>query len=184
MTITLLACNGPKMTTDKVEIRPADPEDLMELHALIESAYRGETAKAGWTHEADLLEGPRTNIETLKAIVDDSNEVLLKAVESGKIIGCVQLTRVSPSVAYLGLLTVSPRRQAGGLGKIIMEGAARAARQLFGSKVLQLAVVSQRSELIAYYERRGFALTGETRPFPVVCDPPLSLLVLEKALSS
>jgi N-acetylglutamate synthase-like GNAT family acetyltransferase len=170
------------MTPENILFRSASQDDLREAHALIESAYRGDTAKAGWTHEADLLDDQRTDIDTLSSIIHNPDEMLLIALAGGTIIGCVQLTRISPTVTYLGLLAVNPRRQANGLGKQIIAAAEQTARQQFGSNMLQLSVISVRSELIAYYERRGFVLTGEIRPFPVACDPPLKLAVMEKPL--
>lgn len=171
------------MTTDEIAIRLAKAADLPALHAVIESAYRGEQAKAGWTHEADLLEGPRTSLEALEAIVGHPDERLLLVHDGTAIIGCAQLTRLSPTTAYLGLLTVAPGRQSGGLGKRIMAAAEEEARRHFGSSIMELSVVSQRSELIAYYRRRGYGETGELRPFPVPLDPPFFLAVLRKSLT-
>lgn len=171
------------MKTDEIAIRPAKAADLPVLHAVIESAYRGEQAKAGWTHEADLLEGPRTSLEALEAIVGHPDERLLLVHDGAAIIGCAQLTRLSPTMAYLGLLTVAPGRQSSGLGKRIMAAAEEEARRHFGSDMMELSVVSQRSELIAYYCRRGYVETGELRPFPVPLDPPFFLAILRKPLT-
>ncbi len=161
--------------------RPAEPADLTALHALIESAYRGEAARAGWTHEADLVETPRTSLETLTALAADPDELLLLFETGEALVGCVQLTKQS-GAAYLGLLAVDPRRQARGLGKHILTVAEREAAQRFGAQVMELSVISKRPELIAYYQRRGYALTGKERPFPTPVIPPLTLLVLQKRL--
>jgi ribosomal protein S18 acetylase RimI-like enzyme len=166
-----------------LQIRPALEADIPELHALVESAYRGETARAGWTHEADLLEGPRTSADALKALLSDPDELLLKVQDGTAIVGSVQLTRLTPSTAYLGMLTVAPGRQGGGLGKWIMNAAEEEARQRFGAETMELSVVSQRAELIAYYGRRGYRETGEFKPFPILLDPPFFLAVLRKPLS-
>jgi ribosomal protein S18 acetylase RimI-like enzyme len=170
------------MSAASLTIRPAEISDVAQLHALIESAYRGDSARAGWTHEADLLETPRTSAETLAGVIGDPDELMLLFLDGPALVGCVQLTRRSPSRAYLGLLTVDPRRQAGGLGKRILAAAEAEAAQRFGADVMELSAVSQRAELIAYYQRRGYSPTGEQRPFPVAVDPPLTLLVLEKPL--
>lgn len=169
--------------SDGLILRPATDADLAALHPLIESAYRGDAARAGWTHEADLIEGPRTSIAALAALIADPDELLLVAEWDGRLIGSVQLTRLPPSSAYLGLLTVDPTLQAGGLGKRIMAGAEAAARETFGATQVEMTVIEGRDELIAYYQRRGYALTGEERPFPIALDRPLRFVVMRKDLS-
>jgi GNAT superfamily N-acetyltransferase len=166
-----------------LRIRPALESDIRELHALVEGAYRGDSARAGWTHEADLLEGPRTSADALKTLLADPDELILVVHDGVAIIGSVQLTRRSPATAYLGMLTVAPGRQSGGLGKWIISAAEQKAQEHFGAKVMELSVVSQRTELIAYYGRRGYRETGELRPFPIPLDPPFFLAVLRKPLS-
>ncbi len=164
-------------------VKPAVTGDLLELHALIERAYRGESAKTGWTNEADLLDGPRTDLATLSAAILDEDEVLLTFREGRAMVGCVQITRRSPTLSYLGLVTVDPQLQARGLGRLILQAAEREAAKRFGSKAVELSVLPQRSELVAYYQRRGYVLTGEERPFPVLLDPPFTLVVLMKHLT-
>jgi GNAT superfamily N-acetyltransferase len=160
----------------------AREDDLPALHALIESAYRGDSARAGWTHEADLIEGSRTSVADLAAIVADPDQCLLMASDEVGIVGCVQLSLVAPQRTYLGLVTIDPARQAGGLGRQLIAAAEAHARTRFGAREMEMTVISIRAELIAYYERRGYAPTGETRPFPVPLEPPLVLAVLTKSL--
>jgi len=152
-------------------IRPAQRPDIPALHALVESAYRGDSARQGWTHEADLLDGQRTDAEMLGAIIDDPNQQILVAVEESldgaAIIGCVQIARKDHGKAYLGLLSVSPALQARGLGKQLITAAEDAAAADFGAQVMEMTVIRRRSELVAYYQRRGYSPTGEERPFPV-----------------
>lgn len=162
--------------------RPAQRDDLPELHVLIEGAYRGESARTGWTHEADLIEGPRTSQDALATSLGNPDELLLLALDGARIVGCVQLTRSAPGIAYISLLTVNPQRQATGLGRRILAEAERAAVSHFGATTAELSVVSQRSTLIDYYQRRGYRLTSEQRPFPIPFDPPFTLVVLDKAL--
>jgi GNAT superfamily N-acetyltransferase len=170
------------MPADSLMFCPARAADLAAAHALIESGYRGDSARRGWTHEADLLEGHRTNRASLEAILDQTDQVLLLALADGEIVGCVHLTATSATTAYFGMLTVDPRRQAGGLGKRLIAAAEQLAKARFGAATMELCVLSQRAELIAYYERRGYRLTGETRPFPVEMDPPFTLRVMSKGL--
>jgi GNAT superfamily N-acetyltransferase len=165
-----------------LSFRPALIADVPALHRLVESAYRGDSARAGWTHEADLLESPRTSAEALSAIVEDPRQVLLLAFAAGELAGCVQVSRIGEDAAYFGLLTVAPTRQAGGLGRELIAAAERWAAEQWNARRMELTVVSVRAELIAYYERRGYRLTGEQRPFPVEVEPPLSLAVMEKPL--
>jgi len=169
--------------------RPAAPDDVPALHRLIESAYRGDSAKAGWTHEADLLGGQRTDEAELRDILADASRVLLLAEIDGVLTGCVQVAKQCEGLAYLGLLTVDPRRQAGGLGRWLIAAAEAEAIDRFGATRMEMTVIRQRAELIAWYERRGYRLTGETRPFPLDDERfglpqtrELEFVVLEKAL--
>lgn len=172
-----------------LSVRPAAPDDVPALHRLIESAYRGDSARAGWTHEADLLGGQRTDEAELRDILSDAGRVLLLAESDGGLIGCVQVADQGEGLAYLGLLTVDPARQAGGLGRHLIEAAEAEAVARFGATRMEMTVIRQRVELIAWYERRGYRLTGEARPFPldderfgVPQTRELAFVVLEKAL--
>lgn len=150
----------------RATIRPALRVDLPALHELVESAYRGDRAKQGWTHEADLVGGQRTDLATLGTIIDDHDQRILVAVDGTTIVGCVQIARRDGEKSYLGLLSVDPLRQAGGLGKQLIIAAERAATTCFGARVMEMTVIKQRGELVDYYQRRGYSLTGEERPFP------------------
>lgn len=165
-----------------LSIRPAAPADLLALHPVIERAYRGETARQGWTHEADLIEGPRTNLATLTAIVEDPAQVLLSAWEGETALGCVNVADRGHGTAYLGLLCIEPLRQAGGLGRQLIAAAEAYARDAFGCTRIEMTVIEERRKLIDYYLRRGYAETGERRDFPIPLDPPLFMTVLAKKL--
>ncbi len=150
-----------------IAIRPATADDLPALHALVESAYRGTTARGGWTHEADLLDGQRTDIAALgDSLADPRHCVLLAIAEPGKLTGCVEITDQGGGLSYLGLLSVDPSSQAKGLGKQLILAAEAAARARFAATQMELTVIRQRQELISFYQRRGYRLTGEERPFP------------------
>jgi len=148
-----------------MHLQPATADDLPALHALIESAYRGASARRGWSHEADLLEGQRTDLAALRAMLDDPAQHLLVLRDNEVLRACVALTDKGESLAYLGMLTVDPERQAAGLGRLIL-AAAEDHAAAFGAARVEMTVIAQRAELIAWYERRGYALTGERRPFP------------------
>ncbi|GAW41209.1 putative acetyltransferase [Brevundimonas sp. SH203] len=167
----------------EIVFRAATANDIAALHPLIERAYRGETAKAGWTHEADLLFDDRTSAEELGGLIADPARVILLAHDGDILVGCVQVARAGRDRAYLGMLTVEPTVQASGLGRHLLAAAETEAVARFGARRMEMTVIHRRAELIAWYGRRGYAPTGETRPFPV--DPPrpaLDFVVLEKAL--
>lgn len=151
-----------------MNIRFATREDVPALHALVESAYRGDSARQGWTHEADLLGGQRTDEAALAdMIADPAQRVLIAEDEDGSFAGCVNISRTGRGDAYLGMLSVDPKRQAGGIGRALLTAAERAAAETFGAREIEMTVIRQRPELVAWYERRGYALTGEERPFPL-----------------
>lgn len=168
--------------------RPAVAADIPSLHALVESAYRGESAKQGWTHEADLLGGQRTDAEALAAIIADPLQTLILAEEGGAPVGCVLVAQKPGAKGYLGMLTVSPTLQGGGLGRALIEEAERHARS-FGATAVEMTVIKSRRELIDWYLRRGYSDTGREEPFPLD-DPRFGLpktrdlvfVVLGKAL--
>ena len=170
------------------DIRAATAADLPALHALVESAYRGDSARRGWTHEADMLGGQRTDPETLGAIIADPQQRILLALCDGALVGCVQLTAKPGGTAYLGLLAVDPALQAGGIGARLIAACEAAAREEFGAHLMEMTVIDGRPELVAYYERKGYALTGERRPFPMLDErfgmpkKALEFVVLTKTL--
>ena len=165
-------------------IRPATLADLPALHRVIERAYRGDSAKLGWTHEADLLSDTRTDSATLEAIVSDPSQVLLALFEDGAPLGCVNVANkdAGGKLAYLGLLCIEPTRQGEQLGRALMAAAENHARGVFGCTAIEMTVIDRRRELIAYYVRRGWRVTGEKRDFPVPLDPPFFMEVLVKPL--
>ena len=157
-----------------MNLSDAVPSDLPALHALVESAFRGDSARVGWSHEADLLDGQRTDLGELEAILIDPDQALLVLRDDGGLGGCVSLTDKNGGLAYLGMLTVDPQRQASGLGRQILAAAERAAAERFAATRIELTIIPHRTELTAWSERRGYVLTGETRPFPAD-DPRFGL---------
>ncbi|GHB71045.1 GNAT family N-acetyltransferase [Persicitalea jodogahamensis] len=150
-----------------MSLLPATTTDLPELTQLINSAYRGDSSRKGWTTEADLLGGIRTSEASLAETIakPDSTILIHRDEATDVLIGCVYLEKKA-DLMYLGMLTVSPEIQARGIGKKLLQEAENYAHTL-GCIAVEMTVISQRAELIAWYERRGFALTGETRPFPM-----------------
>jgi ribosomal protein S18 acetylase RimI-like enzyme len=154
-----------------MNLRPATPNDIATLHALVEAGYRGESAKQGWTHEADLLGGQRTDTAALaEMIADPEQTILLAEADDGVLLGCVLIAdegeRDGQRIAYLGMLTVSPHLQNSGLGRQLIAAAESYART-FGAHAMEMTVIKQRRELIDWYIRRGYANTGREEPFPL-----------------
>lgn len=145
--------------------RLAAEVDAPALVDLVNSAYRGESSRAGWTTEADLLGGQRIDVQGLNEKVTAPGSVILLHERDGAPIACVHLQREGDE-CYLGMLTIQPTTQARGLGTRLLEAAERWAASEWSSKAMRMHVIAQRSELIAWYERRGYRRTGRQRPFP------------------
>ena len=178
------------MTDVTLAFRFAEERDAPALVGLIESAYRGDASRMGWTTEADLLGGQRTDADAVLAVIRAPGSVMLVAEAGGRLAGCCQLERRPQAEAYFGMFAVAPGRQGQGRGGEILAEAERLARDDWGAKNMVLTVLAQRGELIAWYERRGYRRTGESRPFPyhdvrsgIPKRPDLSFVVLSKPLT-
>lgn len=168
-------------------ITQAGKRDIPSLVALINSAYRGEEAKKGWTHEADLIEGSiRTDDAALTEIMESKDSVILACTShSGEAVGCVFLENQFPKL-YLGMLSVKPTIQGGGIGKLLLRAAEDHATALGCSSII-MHVIPLRLELIAWYERAGYVNTGVHKPFPNTTAfgkprQPIDFVVLEKTI--
>ncbi|MFN3559326.1 MAG: GNAT family N-acetyltransferase [Brevundimonas sp.] len=171
-------------------IRDAVASDIPALHGLVESAYRGEASRAGWTTEADLLEGQRTDPDDLAAILSDPDQSLLTAWDGDRLVGCILIARRGDGIGYFGMLSVRPTLQNTGLGRRLVEVAEKTMADRFGARRVRISVIPQRETLIGWYERLGYAPTGETLPFPYGDErfgrplrDDLSFIVMEKALA-
>jgi ribosomal protein S18 acetylase RimI-like enzyme len=175
--------------TDALSFRPATASDAPEVADLVNSAYRGDSSRAGWTTEADLVVGARITVPELEALVSAEGSLLLLCHQGGALAGCVHLKRLEEGAAYLGLLTVRPGLQGGGLGKAFLAEAEATVRRAWGARRMTMTVITVRAELIAYYERRGYRRSGILRPFPADAGESrptvagLMLEVLEKDLT-
>jgi len=146
--------------------RFAHAGDVAAVVALVESAYRGESSRAGWTTEADLLDGRRTDADAISAVIAGRDSVMLLAEAGGQLVGCCQLEQRPGTGVYFGTFAVRPGRQGQGWGGRILAEAERLARNEWGAGTMVMSVLAQRPDLIAWYERRGYRPTGETTPFP------------------
>ncbi|WP_419994427.1 GNAT family N-acetyltransferase [Streptomyces boninensis] len=153
------------MTLSELSFRAAVPEDAPDLVRLIESAYRGDSSRAGWTTEADVLDGQRTDREGVLTVLKDPESRMLRVSRDVELVACCQLERRGEA-AYFGMFAVQPGLQGGGVGRRVLAEAERVAAAEWGAREMHMTVLSVRDDLIGWYERRGYRRTGEMTPFP------------------
>lgn len=158
-----------------LSFRAAAADDEGFIAALINSAYRGDSSRLGWTTEADLLEGTRTNPGEVLGLIRASDSTMLLCQQADQIVGCVYLQK-REETGYLGMFVVSPQCQGGGIGKAFMAAAEDYVQQQWAVTRMIMSVITLREELIAYYERRGYRRTGEFEPFPTDLDDTVILV--------
>jgi ribosomal protein S18 acetylase RimI-like enzyme len=150
---------------EKLTYRIATEDDVPALVELVQSAYRGDVSRQGWTTEADILEGQRVDAAMVTDAVNDLAAAVLLAHAGGDLVACCHLER-RDGYAYFGMFAVRPTLQGGGVGRAVLAEAERVARTDWDVAELRMTVIAQREDLIAWYERRGYARTGESEPFP------------------
>lgn len=171
-----------------IRFRDAVEADIPGLVALVTSAYRGDASRAGWTTEADLLEGNRIDPEVLRSDISRRGSRVLLAERDSLMLGCAHVS-VEDGAGYFGMFSIRPDLQGAGLGKRLLAEAERVVRDEWNLPAMRMTVIDVREELIAFYERRGYRRTGIKKPFPAT-DPrfgipkrdDLRFEVLEKAL--
>ncbi|MBC8047168.1 MAG: GNAT family N-acetyltransferase [Fimbriimonadaceae bacterium] len=141
-------------------------KDIPAIKDLLNSAYRGDVSKKGWTTEAHLIAGDiRTDENMLREVMEQMGSVFLKYVDDEEqMTACVNLQQHGNKI-YLGMFSVSPQLQGGGMGKQILIAAEEYAKHLQCSSIY-MSVISVRTELISWYQRHGYKDTGEIKPFP------------------
>jgi ribosomal protein S18 acetylase RimI-like enzyme len=154
----------------------ATPGDIPLIVALVNAAYRGEISKMGWTTEAHILGGQRTDEDEITRLMADVDSFILLCYLNGEAVGTAHLKKVNGG-AYLGMLTIKPGLQGQGMGKAFLAAAERGAQEAWGAKKITMSVITLRHELIAYYERRGYRRTGVFDDFPQ--DPRFGLPKVE-----
>ncbi|TCO38929.1 SUF system NifU family Fe-S assembly protein [Dokdonella fugitiva] len=145
--------------------RAATDADVEAVVDLVQSAYRGEGSKQGWTTEADMLDGRRTDAAGVAALLAAPHSKVLLAESADGLLACAHVERQGDA-AYFGMFSVRPRLQGGGIGRAVLAEAERIAREEWACREMQMTVISIRDELIAWYERRGYRRTGQYKPFP------------------
>jgi GNAT superfamily N-acetyltransferase len=170
--------------------RRAVAGDAPAIAALVNSAFRGDSSKAGWTTEADLLGGQRVDVDRILEIINTPGSIVLLCDQDQELEGCVHLQQTGEN-CYLGMMTIRPAMQGTGLGRQLLEAAERWAIEQWHSRSMHMTVIVQRLELIAWYERRGYRRTGQRKPFPYGDErfglprrPDLEFEVLSKRLEA
>ena len=171
-----------------ITFRAATTADVDAVVLLVESAYRGDASRAGWTTEADLLDGRRTGPDDIEAILARPQSRLLLAERDGDLVACAHVA-IEEGAGYFGMFSVEPKQQGGGIGKAVLAEAERIACDEWGMATMRMTVIDIRDDLIPFYQRRGYCRTGIKKPFPYGDDNfglpkrnDLRFEVLEKSL--
>lgn len=196
----------PEPAITALSFRFATADDAPAIVALVESAYRGDDSRRGWTTEADLLGGQRTDEAMVREVIARPGALVILAFRGERLVACCELQGPrtdGPSAdaphgcapaatrdhAYFGMFAVDPTLQGGGVGRAVLAEAERVAATEWHASALEMTVITLRPELIAWYERRGYARTGAMKPFPYGDDryglptrDDIELAVLEKRL--
>lgn len=172
-----------------LQFRAATAADIDAIVALVESAYRGDASRQGWTTEADFLDGRRTGADDVSACLGRERSRILLAERDGALLACAHVAE-EDGAGYFGMFSVKPDLQGGGIGKHVLAEAERIARDEWQLPTMRMTVIDIRDELIAFYERRGYHRTGITKPFPygderfgLPTRADLRFEILEKALA-
>lgn len=171
--------------------RTATVADIDAIVALVTSAYRGDASRAGWTTEADFLDGARIDPDVLRSDILRARSLVLLVEQDGRLLACAHIADDGGGAGYFGMFSVSPAAQGGGIGKRLLEEAERIVAAEWGLALMRMTVIDIRAELIAFYQRRGYRRTGVTKPFPYGDDrfgvplrDDLRFEVLEKPLGA
>lgn len=149
-----------------LNFRTAQPSDIPALVDLVESAYRGDASRVGWTTEADLLDGQRIDGDSLQRTLSTPGNRIVLAEQGDELLACCHLEKQENEAAYFGMFSVRPGLQGAGIGKLLLAEAERQARDDMACPRMEMTVIDVRESLIAFYERRGYSRTGIHKPFP------------------
>jgi ribosomal protein S18 acetylase RimI-like enzyme len=148
-----------------LRFRTATAADIPVLLALVQSAYRGDSGRRGWTTESDLLDGQRTDAADIAEVLARPDSLIVMAEQDGRLLASCHVERQAEG-GYFGMFAVDPLQQGGGVGKAVLAEAEHIACERWQCRAMHMTVIEQRAELIAWYERRGYRRTGQYKPFP------------------
>jgi ribosomal protein S18 acetylase RimI-like enzyme len=175
---------------DLPAFRNATATDVPALVELVTSAYRGDASRAGWTTEADLLDGNRIDPDVLRQDIARPRSRIVLAEREGTLLACAHIAEAG-GAGYFGMFAVRPGLQGGGLGKALLAECERIVREEWRLPAMRMTVIDVRDALIAFYQRRGYRRTGEFKPFPygderygIPLRDDLRFEVLEKPLQA
>ena len=175
-------------TLSELSLRDAEVTDIPAIVALVQSSYRGESSRKGWTTEADLLDGQRIDAEAVAADLTRPQSRIRLAFRTGDLVACAHVA-IEDGAGHFGMFSVRPDLQGAGLGKVMLADAERIVHEDWGLSAMRMGVIDVRDELIAFYQRRGYRRTGVKAPFPYGDDrfglprrDDLRFEILEKSL--
>lgn len=181
--------SGRKLDSGPLLFRPAGAGDVARVVELVESAYRGEVSRAGWTTEADFLAGRRTGADDIESILANPQSRILLAERDGELLACANVA-IEDGEGYFGMFSVKPSCQGQGIGNLVLAEAEGIVAHEWGCKQMRMTVIDIREDLIPFYERRGYQRTGIKKPFPYGDErfgkplrDDLRFEILEKTLS-
>jgi len=150
---------------NEISFRIAESTDIAEIVSLVESAYRGDSSRQGWTTEAAFIEGQRTDGREVTELMNKPDSIFMLCFDSGSLLGSVQIEKQQDN-AYLGMFAVNPEKQGGGIGSMLLDQVESYAKHEWGCELMQITVITIRHELINWYLRNGYKSTGVTKKFP------------------
>lgn len=149
----------------ELQLRDAEAADISAIVALVQSSYRGESSRRGWTTEADLLDGQRIDADAVAADLVRAHSRIRLAWRADDLIACAHVA-IEDGAGHFGMFSVRPDLQGAGLGKVMLADAERIVHKDWGLPTMRMGVIDLREELIAFYQRRGYRRTGIKAPFP------------------
>lgn len=146
--------------------RIANHSDAESIAHLVNKAYRPETGAAGWTHESDWVSGDRAGSDQVAEVMSKPDSIILLGLKNSEIVACIHVEK-DGGHSHIGMLAVSPKLQGLGVGKQILAYAEKYAHENFDAEKFIMTVLSSRTELMAFYLRRGYQKTGVVQDYPL-----------------
>lgn len=152
---------------NELNFRVATEDDAAQLQQLVESAFRAEDSRKGWTDDLGLSSTFRLDVQEIIAMITKADSVMLMATSNeNTLVGSIGSSKRDANYARLFMLAVDTSQQRGGIGRQVLTYAEDYCQRTWGVTTLGLNALSNRKQLISWYSRRGYKMTGETTPFP------------------